>query len=383
MDRHLLASVWLAVSLIASGHAWGQVAGDPVRGNSLFRLTYGCSNCHSIMVPNDPARRGTTADVILNAINTVLPMRQRFQSTLATRPVDLADIAAYILQSTSPPAALDINQHGLTGSWYNQATDGQGMVLEFFVDAVAPGTAYLQGAWFTYDTVVGGVERQRWYTYSGNAQSGAASIAVTLYQNIGGNFNAPPTTNATAVGSGTLSFSDCTTGRFDYTFTDGSARSGSIPLTRLTRNMTCAVAAERAINPDFGFSGNWYDPATSGQGLVIEANPASATLFVTWYTYAAAGQTEGAAGQRWYTAQAAFGVGMRSIPVTLYETTGGAFNQATAPAPATNAVGTGTVTFASCTSASLSYNFTGGGNVGKSGTIQLARVGPTPAGCGP
>jgi hypothetical protein len=256
------------------------------------------------------------------------------------------------------------------------------MELEFFVDAVAAGTAYLQGAWFTFDVTAGGVDHQRWYTFAGNAQSGKTSIAVTLYQNTGGNFNALPVTNAVAVGTGTLSFSDCTAGSFSYTFSDGSGRSGNVPLTRLTQNVTCAAAAAKTTNPDFGFSGNWYDAATSGQGFVIEANPLSGALFVTWYTYAANGAAAGAAGQRWYTAQAAFTTGMRSIPVTLYETTGGVFDTG-APKPTTTAVGTGTVTFASCTAASIAYNFTGGGNAGKSGAIQLTRVGPTPAGCGP
>jgi hypothetical protein len=282
---------------------------------------------------------------------------------------------------TGSPAPIDLNQYGLSGSWYDAATSGQGMELEFFVSAVASDTAYLQGAWFTFDAAAGGVDRQRWYTYAGSATTGNTLIPVTIYQNTGGNFNAPPATSAVAVGSGTLSFSDCTTASFNYVFNDGSGRNGSIPLTRLTQNVTCGTVAKPA-DPDFGFSGNWFDPATSGQGFVMEVNPVSRVLFVTWYTYASAGTGAGAAGQRWYTAQAAFVPGMRSVPTTLYETTGGAFNAAD-PKPSTSSVGTATVRFASCTSASIDYNFASGGNAGRSGTIQLARVGPAPVGCGP
>ena len=103
---------------------------------------------------------------------------------------------------------------------------------------------------------------------------------------------------------------------------------------------------------------------------------------MTWYTYVAAGQPAGAAGQRWFTAQSAYAAGARSEALTLYETTGGAFNTG-APAPQTVAVGTATLTFASCTSATFNFNFTSGSNAGHAGKIALSRVGPTPAGCAP
>jgi hypothetical protein len=233
-----------------------------------------------------------------------------------------------------------------------------------------------------------GGDHQRWYTFSGNAKTAAsakaagAAIPVTLYQNTGGSFGVPPITNAVAVGTGTLTINDCTNGSFSYTFTDGSGRSGSTPLTRLTQNVTCVASGNPGTNADFGFTGNWYDAATSGQGFVIEVNPSSGALFFTWYTYAFNGQGSGPSGQRWYTGQAAFTPGMRTINVTLYETTGGVFNTGS-PAPSTAAVGTATVTFTSCGAATLNYSFTSGSNAGHSGSIALSRVGPTPAGCGP
>jgi hypothetical protein len=282
------------------------------------------------------------------------------------------------------PATLNLNQNGLSGSWYNPATDGQGIELEFFAGAVAPDTAYVQGAWFTFDSdAIGGAERQRWYTFAGNARAGSASVAVKIYQNTGGNFVAPPITSAVEVGTGTLSMASCTSGTFAYTFTDGTGRTGSVPLTRLTQNVTCAASGTPPTNADFGYSGNWYDPATSGQGFVFELNPASRVLFVTWYTYASGGQAPGAGGQRWLTAQGSYTPGARTIPVTLYQTTGGLLNQPTTPMPRSVAVGTGTIAFNSCAAVSLTYNFTEGGFAGHSSTLTLSRVGPTPPGCGP
>ena len=104
-------------------------------------------------------------------------------------------------------------------------------------------------------------------------------------------------------------------------------------------------------------------------------------MFFAWYTYAPNGQAAGAAGQRWFTGQGSFTAGTHTAPLTLYETTGGVFDTRTPMTQASNAVGSATVTFTSCTSAQLAFNFTGGGNAGHSGTINLTRVGPVPAGC--
>ena len=275
----------------------------------------------------------------------------------------------------------DLNQHGLTGSWYDAATSGQGVEVEVFPNA-ASGTGSTFVSWFTYDTVAGGEDAQRWYTAQGPVVTGQANASLTIYQNTGGNFNAPPATTAQAVGTATLSFSTCTSGQLAYSFSDGSGRMGSIPLTRLTQNVTCSITAPYPTNADFAFSGNWYGgAATSGQGFTAEVNPNSATFFAAWYTYEPMGAVAGAAGQRWYTAQGAFTPGLRSIPVTIYETTGGVFNMPPPVGQKTVPVGSGTMAFQSCTAATFSYNFTAGSSSGLSGVISLSRVGSVPPGC--
>jgi hypothetical protein len=277
------------------------------------------------------------------------------------------------------PTIPGLNQHGLGGVWYEPASSGQGFALEVFPDLSGPGSGLVAGGWFTYDVAPGGADKQRWYTISGPMSNGAASAAVTIYRNIGGNFDAGPRTSAESVGTGTLSFSTCDAGQLAYTFTDG--RTGSIALARITSNVECSPAAAGPPNADFGLSGNWFNEPTSGQGLVVEVNPASGVLFLAWYTYAPDGAASGAAGQRWYTGQGAYTAGARSIAVTLYETKGGVFDTPTPAGQTTTAVGTATLTFASCASAALAYAFTGGSSAGISKTIALQRAGPAPAGC--
>ena len=298
-------------------------------------------------------------------------------------PTNFAGATITLMASPPPPTTPDLNQHGLTGSWFKAATNGQGIELEFYPNLPTAGTSTIQGAWFTFDVPpAGAADHDRWYTFSGNGLSGMTSVPVTIYRNVGGNFDAAPITNATAVGTGTLSFTDCSNGTLAYTFTDGSGLSGSVDFTRLTPNVTCTIGTAPPTNADFAYSGNWFDATTSGQGFVFDVNPLAPVFFLTWYTYAPAGAQAGAAGQRWFTGQSAgFAPGSRTIALTLYETTGGAFNQVTAPAPTTAPVGSGTVMLTSCTAASLQFNFTAGSSAGKSGTISLTRVGPTPPGC--
>ena len=308
----------------------------------------------------------------------------RNSQPVAATPTNFAGATATLTATAPPPAGSpDLNQHGLTGSWFESATSGQGIEIEVFPNLTGPGVSLVQGAWFTFDTApAGGVDRERWYTFNGPGQSGGANVPVKIFQNVGGNFNATPVTQATQVGTGTLTFADCSNATLSYAFTDGTGRTGSIALTRLTPNVTCTVGTAPATNADFALSGNWFDVSTAGQGFVFDVNPVSPAVFLTWYTYAPAGQMLGAAGQRWFVGLLKpYTVGSHSVTLPLFETTGGVFDQATVPAPASVQVGTATVTFASCTSAQVSFNFTSGSSAGRSGAISLVRVGPIPPGC--
>jgi hypothetical protein len=110
-------------------------------------------------------------------------------------------------------------------------------------------------------------------------------------------------------------------------------------------------------------------------------NPYAPVVFLAWYTYSPSGESQGAAGQRWYTGQATYATGARTFTMRIYETTGGVFDAPTPSRQATVAVGSATLTFASCSIATLSYAFEAGSSALRSGTIALQRVGPVPPGC--
>ena len=110
--------------------------------------------------------------------------------------------------------AVDINQHGLTGCWYNPAAAGQGVEIEVYQDAIAPGAGYLQGSWATFS--IGWETGQRWYTFGGTVQTGQSAGTFILFENVGGKFNAPPSTKSTPIGTVVLSFLDCSTASMKY-----------------------------------------------------------------------------------------------------------------------------------------------------------------------
>ena len=294
---------------------------------------------------------------------------------------------AIVLASLAGTArAFDLNQHGLTGSWYRPGASGQGIEIEVYQDAIAPGIGYLQGSWATFS--IGWESGQRWYTVGGAVQTGQASATLEVFENTGGNFNAPPATRGVPIGTVVLTFSDCTTAlmKYENLSLDGwGPFSGMIPLARLTPNVICSM--DDASRPDinFSYSGHWFDPAIPGQGLFIELNPIAEVSFVVWYTYAADGASQGTYGERWYSALGKFVPGMFTLPMTLYESTGGVIGGGSSD-PAftvrTQAVGTAAANFFDCHTAQLTFKFDQGSNAGASGTINLSRVGPAPQGCG-
>ena len=293
------------------------------------------------------------------------------------------DVANLLSQWSATAGVFNLDQHGLTGAWYNPATGGQGLLVETYPDLFGSGHGYLAAGWYTFDlTAAGG---QRWYTMQGDAINGSASVPLTIYTATGGNFNAPPKISAVAVGTATWSFSDCTHGTLAFHFNDGRP-DGSIPLTRLDANVTCTAAGDNGnATANYLLSGAWYDSthATSGQGFFLDFSPALTTLFGAWYTYQPGGASiGGGASQRWYTIQDnAFIPGTLSKNgLPIYETTGGAFNTA-GGASAGSPVGSAKIVISSCTSMVLSYSFSSGTNAGQSGSISLGRVVGAPAGC--
>ena len=300
-----------------------------------------------------------------------------FDEATGLGSVDAANLAQ---NWSGTSAAFNLDQVGLTGSWYNPSTSGQGVVMQVAPDFYGPGRGLLFGGWFTFDTSASG--GQRWYSVQGEVDSSATSATMPIYRSVGGNFAAPPNVGVSSVGEATFAFTDCTHGTLTYAFSDGSGRSGTIPLTRLGANVSCSPSGGTTAPPSYLLSGAWYDPATSGQGLLFDLNPVQQTLFVAWYTYAVNGQQiGGAASERWYSMQASYTPGNASIEnIAIFQSSGGVFDHA--GTVTTTQVGTASIAFQGCTGATLTYHFTGGANAGRQGSIPLVRVSPALAGCG-
>jgi hypothetical protein len=272
---------------------------------------------------------------------------------------------------------IPIDQPGLTGAWYDPAESGQG--LQFTFDPLG---GMLFGTWYTFDTEAGGTDTQRWYSIEGSLASDAVSVDVTIYRNTGGAFDASPATTPTPVGTGTLAFDSCTSGMFEYRLDDG--REGSILVQSLhpQGQGNCDETGRPIVHSGpSGVSGTWYDPSKPGQGVMIDVDTFDASVFVGWYTYASGASAADAHGQRWFSAQGSANFALPGFPVqlTVYESTGGTFD---APSPVTTTeVGSATLYFATCESATLDYTFNAGELSGRSGSIPLMRLGAAPESC--
>ena len=54
-------------------------------------------------------------------------------------------------QPAAHGAGIDLDQDGLTGSWYDPRTSGQGFFVQVYPDLLAPGKGLVQASWLTYD----------------------------------------------------------------------------------------------------------------------------------------------------------------------------------------------------------------------------------------
>ena len=161
-------------------------------------------------------------------------------------------------------------------------------------------------------------------------------------------------------------------------------RGGTIPITRLLANVECSVVGTtHTSNASYRMTGIWADPGNDGQGLVVDVDPLQHVLFAAWYTYSASapvGSDERQ--QRWYTLQASLPTGAtQASDFGIFASSGGVFDHAATTSTAQ--VGTASIELHGCSTATLSYHFTSGGNSGKSGTLDLSRIGAAPAACPP
>lgn len=144
------------------------------------------------------------------------------------------------INSLPAPPAADRFQYGMTGTWYNPVTDGQGMLLEYF-----PQSQQLLAGWYTYDFTdqsPQGAQPPLWMTGLGSVNGNVADLQVTLTR--GGGFVGPTPVTNTSVGTLRITVDSCTALRASYSLSiDGQQRSGQFPMQRLTSAGLCRAPA--------------------------------------------------------------------------------------------------------------------------------------------
>ncbi|MDJ0655361.1 MAG: NHL repeat-containing protein [Xanthomonadales bacterium] len=123
-----------------------------------------------------------------------------------------------------------------------------------------------------------------------------------------------------------------------------------------------------AINA--GLTGAWFNPATAGQGLLVEVIPSRQEVFLAWFTYAEpdAGGKVGVPEHRWLTAQGSYADATAEL--TLSSTRDGVFDRG--DAVSTVPVGSATLSFSDCEAARFNYAL----DDGPSGGFDLSRIAP-------
>jgi YVTN family beta-propeller protein len=252
---------------------------------ALLALPAGLAICAPFAyVTNAGSHDVSVIDTSTNAVIAVVPV--------GDPPITSGQFMGPAAGTSSPSMAPDLNQHGLTGSWFEPATIEQGFEIEVFPDLMAAGTGFAQLSWFTFDTVAGGANRQRWYTASCAFAPGSRSIPVDIFEATGGVFDAPslPAPTSTKVGSGTLAFQSCSTGTFSYIFTGGSSSgsSGTIALNRVGPvPKGCTLGTTQPACAQIGGTWNIAEDVTLacsgafGSGTVTQSGTSSTTITQT------------------------------------------------------------------------------------------------------
>ncbi len=130
------------------------------------------------------------------------------------------------------------------------------------------------------------------------------------------------------------------------------------------------VALDDTFSINQGMAGAWFNPQTSGQGVLFDIEPQSRFAFAAIFTYESAVAAKlGAPEHRWLTLQGNYQGDTAQLQIFL--TSGGVFDQ---PVPTTTVpIGTATVQFQSCQAARMDYRLD---QPALSGSIDLQRVIP-------
>jgi hypothetical protein len=128
-----------------------------------------------------------------------------------------------------------------SGAWYDPATSGQGLQVEFI-----PSRNTFLASWVTYapqGSPSTGIERQRSFAleYHDYTPGDLSISGIPIIATSGGVFNQPSTVARVQVGSADVVFTSCTSMTMTYTFTEGefAGLSGTINQTTIVPNPAC------------------------------------------------------------------------------------------------------------------------------------------------
>lgn len=335
-----------AITLVSSGSAAyrvtaltstpGDCSGPPLCSGSDFACTTTCvigadiasntsCNIAATFAPTAAGPRSTTVNICDNAGNRTIT----FKGTGAT-------------------SATALNVQGLWFASPAFSESGWGLNLAQQGDIVF-------ATWFTYDTDGSGM----WLVMSsGQRQPGTNTYQGQLFRTTGPSFDSasfdPSRVTVTPVGSATLAFTDGNNGSFAYTV------NGTTQTKAITRQIyaspvpSCAAGGTPPSTPNFTDLW-WRSPAFSESGWGVNIMHQGDILFVTWFTYDAAGKG------LWLVGSNVARTAANTYSGQLFRTTGPAFSAVPfSPSQvSTTAVGTATFTFSDANNGTFAYTVNG------------------------
>jgi polyhydroxybutyrate depolymerase len=125
----------------------------------------------------------------------------------------------------------------------------------------------------------------------------------------------------------------------------------NLDLTQRSWNFLKQFSLTPAFVINAGQAGAWFNPETPGQGQLIDVEPESEFMFVSWFTFtdaASANPNE----QHWFTAQGNYSG--NTADLIVYETLGGQFDDP--QEVSTDPVGVASLSFSECGLGQMSYS---------------------------
>jgi hypothetical protein len=207
--------------------------------------------------------------------------------------------------------------------------------------------------WFTYD-----LTGKAWWLTMTASLTATGTYTGTLLQQIGPPFNSVPfvpgQVRSTAVGTGTLTFTNATTGTFAYTV-NGVTQTKTITRQVFGQLPTCTFGLLTDLTLAYSYQDLWWAaPAGAESGWGVNLTHQGDTIFATWFTYDLDRTPLWLSVTAPKTAAGTYGG-------TLYRTRGPAFNAV--PFRPENvvatAVGTATFTFTDGNTGTFNYTVNG------------------------